>query len=1155
MSKFMPKARIAVVENSSNFDTLNPHVLGSAGTIEANGVKTNILHLNVEQLYNHAQEVKQRTGSDFSLEQTVSTLAHETGHIIFKHYAQSLPPQIEEALHAEYRKWLKKTLKGGPSLRDVAESWASYPTQAHRVYPDIEFAGLPPDAQRPLISFNEFLAESVAKSVGAKGSKLTGVLERYIPRLAAIMQAVHKDLTKYTAQAETFEKFLHYLELRSAVDTVEGLKNILSKDELDMPTGAQNRHLQEILTDRQVKIPLDIREELMNGRDRYNAIIRFGATLLQLGWENPHITGLRRYIEGVHSHWIEKSTWNDRAVRTLNEWRKLGKYAEELGRLLLELTQESDRLGRRLTDEEVRELAREKKIDFGKSSEAAWNVYKRVEQDFADVLDELEALEKKRIQLSYVNVPLTMQTKLAESAQMFSALRNRNYFPLSRFGKYGIVVKATKATEINGTVYEEGDTIHFELFESLRNQKRGMSALRRKYGKNVSLQPMEVEEDLQPFVGLPLAIFESLKNNAALGLSEEQQKTLQEMIDKMTPTQSVAKRMLERKGTAGFHLDAQRGYGAYMMQIGGHIARIKHFPVMDQGIDEIRHSIRELSKRGKIHHKRQQILEHVKRHKDYVSKPQNEWQALRGFAFHWMLGFVPKAALVNLTQVPLVALPYLTARKELKKGAGHDAVVAAELVRAMKSARHVFGGQDPRLTQGEKAMLEALQAEGLIDESLASELASVAHGDVITWLLPSDNPLTDKARRGLYRFSQASTFMFQTAEKFNRRIVALAAYRLAKRVGMTQGLAISEAREALRRTQFEYAQWNRPEMMRGKKSVLFVFMQYLQNILYFVTRDPGKWRHMLMLFLVAGIQGLPGAEDLLDLIDFGGTWFKKVTGWGDPYTDSRRALREYIQTLNADPDLIMHGLSAQSMGLSLDAVSDLTGLDIPALSVEGSLSSGRVIPGLEYLLKPTALTAGEQKNAVKDVLGAALQIPISMYQLLNDDDPNQWRKFERVAPNFLKAPSQALRYAVEGEATDYQGKTLAKFDLMNPEHIGELIGRGLGAQITRITKEREKDWATREMLQFYAERRRNLTNLYIWAHKTQDAATLKKVYKEIQKFNKSAPKGQQIMGLGRALSNYYKNLGKANAGAQRRLMDTPAARQMLESFGMGDASK
>ena len=149
-------------------------------------------------------------------------------------------------------------------------------------------------------------------------------------------------------------------------------------------------------------------------------------------------------------------------------------------------------------------------------------------------------------------------------------------------------------------------------------------------------------------------------------------------------------------------------------------------------------------------------------------------------------------------------------------------------------------------------------------------------------------------------FLKAWGSMFGYAETFNRRVAYIAAHRIADRNGQL-GSAHDFAKNAVNETQFLYNKGNRPVWARGAiGSTVFTFKQFNVNVLELMTRLPlqQKIYMMFLLLLMAGLEGLPFAEDIEDLIDTVGQRFPElgVTTNSKKWLDktSRKVLGQFL---------------------------------------------------------------------------------------------------------------------------------------------------------------------------------------------------------------------------------------------------------------------
>ena len=170
----------------------------------------------------------------------------------------------------------------------------------------------------------------------------------------------------------------------------------------------------------------------------------------------------------------------------------------------------------------------------------------------------------------------------------------------------------------------------------------------------------------------------------------------------------------------------------------------------------------------------------------------------------------------------------------------------------------------------ETQLIEMGVRAGSLDQSFATEMAAQAHGDVLQ-RMRGGNKISQLAQR----ITGYGLWPFKFSEGINRRVSFLAAIRLAQEKGGI-GLSVDElfqaGRDAVDKTQFEYSRWARMPIARGGRKLgsiaplLFMFQSYMQGTLYFYATQPGRGRALVAMLLMAGLMGLPGAEDVSDFL-------------------------------------------------------------------------------------------------------------------------------------------------------------------------------------------------------------------------------------------------------------------------------------------------
>lgn len=835
-------------------------------------------------------------------------------------------------------------------------------------------------------------------------------------------------------------------------------------------------------------------------------------------YETP---GASTYVDLTQKWWARKRDLTVDSVNIAEDWQRLPKReTNKFAAALFEINEKSETLGRRLTEAEVAQVMQENNV--GKTTAA---LYPRLDKTFRDMLDKLQrglefnalmehtqdrpkaekllALWKQQdhaeffAQSKIILGNLEVGGRLTEIQNEFDILRSKNYFPHMRFGRYAVYVRAKEDLTRDGRDFKgprsredgskrDGQVVHFETFENFNERKNRLPDLVKEFPSRLYDVGVGIVSDAEfTFLGMPPSLYEAL--HAKLNLTEEQTERLKELYFTRSPGRAFLKHLVKRKGIEGFSQDALRVYATYMMNAANHIARVEYHRDMGNSLAELRDAG---SKSGDV---AGLIRDYFAKHFDYIMNPENDWASLRALGFLWYLGFNVKSALVNLTQIPMVAYPYLAS-------VYGDARSAGALTKAYGTVVRVLKGQSV-LDEAAQMDLNRAIREGVIDQAQATELAAIAETPVLQRLLPQG-----RGEKLLRDFSYYGSFLFRHGERFNRHVAFIAARELALQKGLRGEDVFLAARKAVQTTMFEYSKWNRPTFMRGKKSAFFLFWNYMQHLNYLAWGGEGKgtaFRIWAMLLMTAGLQGLPFAEDILDLLDFGSTKAKELLGSKDPQTDLRLELREFASLLTDNPDRIMHGLSRE-YGLGPLHLLELLGVPVPGVDTSGSLSAGRVIPGVQMLTEPSRNPDQQLGQAVMDGLGPIAGIGYNLWKALSARDPDTWKVWERAMPTAMKSASQAVRRWDRGEESFRGGGAVAKFDPHNWEHRAEVVANAFGFQPARVGQRYEERSLQEGMKQYWLSRRALVLENYAYAWLTKDPEAMADARSAVGRFNSEA---------------------------------------------------
>jgi len=245
------------------------------------------------------------------------------------------------------------------------------------------------------------------------------------------------------------------------------------------------------------------------------------------------------------------------------------------------------------------------------------------------------------------------------------------------------------------------------------------------------------------------------------------------------------------------------------------------------------------------------------------------------------LGGSVATAVINLASLVSHSMPYLSYYNPARGfGGGYgEAKTASALFRAARDMKDpklsddaflndIAAGRvnpaDYNLTDDEAEFLFKQTEEGTLQAAQFNALVGTARGKVFN----------NKAQAAI----KAWMSMFSYTEQFNRRVTALAAYRLEKERSLAQGLseeqaakaATEAARLAVNTAQGEYAMFNRPEMARGNVlQYIFMYKQFVIVTVQLMRSLPVKGQLLMLgfLLLTSGLKGLPFAEDIFDVVD------------------------------------------------------------------------------------------------------------------------------------------------------------------------------------------------------------------------------------------------------------------------------------------------
>ena len=371
------------------------------------------------------------------------------------------------------------------------------------------------------------------------------------------------------------------------------------------------------------------------------------------------------------------------------------------------------------------------------------------------------------------------KARMIQMRAAFEANRMKGpYFPLTRFGNYFVTIRDA-----------DGAVISFSRFEKKGEQAAEIERAKAEgaaEGWKVSHGVLTDSADIRGAVD-PVFIQEIETILAGTGASSDTMDAVWQHWLESLPDMSIRKNKIHRKGRSGFQKDAVRAFSSAMFHGAHNLARLKYGLKMDDNLNDAE---AEAARQPDAERAGFVVREMRQRHA-FTMKPTNNPIVTAGtsLAFVWYLGMSPASAMVNITQTTVFGIPILATRFR-------DAGVTGSSAALMKAMQDFGQGRgwtekSKNLTADEKDALRRAYERGTIDKTQAHDLAAVAESGV------QYNPTREKAMRVI-------GFLFHHAERFNREVTFLAAYRLLRAEGKDMDAALEEADALVKKVHFDY---------------------------------------------------------------------------------------------------------------------------------------------------------------------------------------------------------------------------------------------------------------------------------------------------------------------------------------------------------------
>ena len=570
-------------------------------------------------------------------------------------------------------------------------------------------------------------------------------------------------------------------------------------------------------------------------------------------------------------------------------------------------------------------------------------------------------------------------------------------------------------------------------------------------------------------------------------------RALYELYLDQIPAQSVRQLYRKRDGYKGYESDLMNVYATVASRMANQLTNLEYVPEIDKVYDDVKQEAKAYVASGQSPNRAVPVLmDNLQKQMEFLRDPANGKlvNALSSFSYYWYIIGNVSTAIINTTQLPMVVLPMLTGKYNLKDataamaeanklyfGGGWDNDNVPGGVRRFPSDRSFGPNQPPNSPLG-KLYRAAVQNSALRRSTgydlMEGRKKTFGMGDYIgKWA----------------KTEQILGWVFQNSERYNREITLIAAFNLEmKKNGGDVDGAIRAALDLVNETHGTTLAETSPRIFQtGFGKVAFTFKNFAQTQIYLqcrLLRDAVKGESpeikklaakqlvgiMGMTYLFAGIHGLPfySAGTLLaDLLkDLWG-------GDDDDPTKSDQWVKQQVGEL---------GWKGPVNQLFMADVASRTGFN-----------------GLLWRDDDKRLEeVGPILFAMEQIFGPSYAALMGIGRGFKDYKEGQYeRAFESFLPSMLRNNLKTYRYMTEGAKTRDGEKIYDDFDAY------QLFLQTMGFTPTAIAERSEiaKEVAAKKSA--LQERRTALLDQLYLAKMNKDQEGIQEAREAIKKFNKN----------------------------------------------------
>jgi hypothetical protein len=735
--------------------------------------------------------------------------------------------------------------------------------------------------------------------------------------------------------------------------------------------------------------------------------------------------------------------------------------------------------------------------DWKKLEDEGQAIYKQMRDTYAKMHDELIQQLLSRIDES-VSGDVAKTLKKEILAKLAAKGKIEPYFPLYREGEYRISYDA-KGPEGNIERYVEHYPTAAKRNRAARTLEEGLTA--------TQIEALNIQKfkgfNLNTYRDAPSSAFmnKMISTMTANSVSKETIEEVMRAYQDALPESAFAQAFRTRADIRGANANSTEVFYKRAMAMTYQMSNLKYSAKMYKLRDEIKEHVDNVNRSDEARLLAGELTLHI----DSLVRPKinDVAKVLTSFGFGWTLGFNVSSAIVNVSQMPLVIMPYLGGKygygetnaaignatkvffgsglkRTVKMTAPLDGKTTTETRGFYSLSNYNFDAKGtPKEVKRLKELFDLGNEYGLFDSSMINDMLESG---------PQETAL-DKV-------SKYSGIFFHHGERMNRQVSLVASYNLelgrmakAKKIGvdaLTSADRTAAAEEAVRLTELlngGASAGSAPLLAKNSiGKVMFMYKRYAASMYYMMFRTAKETlkgetpeiraaalRQLLgvvgMAGILAGVQGLPlvGVITMLANLVF-----------DDEEDDAETRMRKYFD------EGVYSGALNYLLGVNVASRIGLTDLLIQNTGYKDQAST------VEQIL---ALIGGP-------VYGVSTRVLDGVEELFEGQTQ---RGIEKILPTGLSNALKGIRYATEGANTRRGDPIVGEMSYAN------VAGQFFGFAPAEYTRQLEINANVKGIDRAVNEKKTKLLRQFYVATRMGDTDTAENIMEEIKKFSQRHP--------------------------------------------------